>query len=166
MSAKDVIGGNLFTQEVALIVPRMDSEKLSTSTIVLADMIEKVATQSIGTGAFVVGTTKVRPRVDEVFKRNEKMGIYLKVYNFGTDGESRIPSGQVQYEVVKTGTDEPIYTFTEEVSDIPGASANQVTIEKLLPLNTLVPGQYTIRLKITDKNRNQVLTPSAKFTVV
>jgi len=94
------------------------------------------------------------------------MGIYLKVYNFGTDGESRVPSGQVQYEVIKTGTDEPIYTFTEEVADIPGASSNQVTIEKLLPLNSLAPGQYTIRLKITDKNRNQVLTPSAKFTVV
>jgi len=166
MSAKDVTGGNLFTQEVALVVPRMDAEKLSTSTIVLADMIEKVATKSIGVGQFVIGTSKVRPRVDEVFKRDEKMGIYLKVYNFGTDGESRIPSGQVQYEVVKTGTDEPIFTMTEEVSDIPGASANQVTIEKLLPLNTLVPGQYTIRLKITDKNRNQVLTPSAKFTVV
>jgi len=166
MSAKDVTGGNLFTQEVALNVPRMDSEKLSTSTIVLADMIEKVATKSIGMGQFVIGSSKVRPRVDEVFKRDEKMGIYLKVYNFGTDGESRIPSGQVQYEVVKTGTDEPIFTMTEEVSDIPGASANQVTIEKLLPLSSLAPGQYTIRLKITDKNRNQVLTPSAKFTVV
>src|SRR5947207_6237038 len=37
MSAKDVTGGNLFTQEVALVVPRLDSEKLSASTIVLAD---------------------------------------------------------------------------------------------------------------------------------
>jgi len=166
MSAKDVTGGNLFTQEVALVVPRIDSEKLSTSTIVLADQIEKVATKSIGAGQFVIGTSKVRPRVDEVFKRDEKMGIYLKVYNFGTDGETRIPSGQVTYEVIKTGTDEPIFTMTEEVSEIPGASSNQVTIEKLLPLSTLVPGQYTIRLKITDKNRNQVLTPSAKFTVV
>jgi len=94
------------------------------------------------------------------------MGIYLKVYNFGTDGESRVPSGQVQYDVVKNGSEEPIYSFTEEVSQIPGASSNQVTIEKLLPLNSLVPGQYTIRLKITDKNRNQVLTPSGKFTVI
>jgi GWxTD domain-containing protein len=166
MSAKDVTGGNLFTQEVALVVPRIDAEKLSNSTIVLADMIEKVPTKSIGTGQFVIGTSKVRPRVDEVFKREEKLGIYLKVYNFGTDGENRIPSGQVTYEVIKTGTDEPIFTMTEEVSDIPGASSSQVTIEKLLPLSTLVPGQYTIRLKITDKNRNQVLTPSAKFTVV
>src|ERR1051326_3638194 len=127
MSAKDVTGGNLFTQEGALVVPRMDSEKLSTSTIVLADKIEKVATKEIGMGQFVIGTSKVRPRVDDIFKRDEKMGIYLKVYNFGTDGESRQPSGQVQYEVIKTGTDEPIYTFTEEVSEIPGASANQVT---------------------------------------
>jgi GWxTD domain-containing protein len=166
MSAKDVIGGNLFTQEVALVVPRIDAEKLSASTIVLADMIEKVPTKSIGTGQFVIGTSKVRPRVDEIFKRDEKMGIYLKIYNFGTDGESRVPSGQVQYDVVKNGSEEPIYTFTEEVSQIPGASSNQVTIEKLLPLNSLVPGQYTIRLKITDKNRNQVLTPSGKFTVI
>ena len=166
MSAKDVVGGNLFTQEAALVVPRIDAEKLSTSTIVLADQIEKVATKSIGVGQFVIGTSKVRPRVDEVFKRDEKMGIYLKVYNFGTDGDSRVPSGQVEYEVVKNGTDEPIYTFTENVSDIPGASSSQVTIEKLLPLNSLAPGQYTIRLKITDKNRNQTLTPSAKFTVV
>jgi len=40
-----------------------------------------------------------------------------------------------------------------------------VTIEKLLPLKDLVPGQYTIRIKVTDKNRNQILTPSAQFTV-
>jgi GWxTD domain-containing protein len=166
MSAKDVVGGNLFTQEVALVVPRIDAEKLSASTIVLADMIEKVPTKSIGTGQFVIGTSKVRPRVDEIFKRDEKMGIYLKIYNFGTDGESRVPSGQVQYDVVKNGSEEPIYTFTEEVSQIPGASSNQVTIEKLLPLSSLVPGQYTLRLKITDKNRNQVLTPSGKFTVI
>ena len=40
-----------------------------------------------------------------------------------------------------------------------------MTIEKLLPLATLQPGQYTLKLRITDKNRNQVLTPSAQFTV-
>jgi hypothetical protein len=48
---------------------------------------------------------------------------------------------------------------------IPGASTSQVTVEKLLPLNTLSPGQYTLRLKVTDKNRNQTLTPSVQFTV-
>jgi len=162
---KDVVGGNMNNYEVALQVPRIDTEKLSTSSLVLADMIEKVPTRSIGTGQFVIGTSKVRPRVNDVFKRDEKMGIYMKLYNLGPDEKTQKPNGQVEYEVVRTGTNEKIFDFTEELASLPNASASQVTIEKLLPLKTLAPGQYTIRLKITDKNRNQILTPSAQFTV-
>jgi GWxTD domain-containing protein len=163
--AKDVVGGNLNSYEVALVVPRMDNEKLMASNIVLADLIEHVPTKSIGMGQFVIGTSKVRPRVDDIFKREEKMGIYFKIYNFGTDGENRIPEGEVSYELTKNGTNEKIFEITEEVSKIPGASANQVTVEKLFPLKDLLPGQYTLRVKITDKFRKQVLTPSAQFTV-
>ena len=163
--AKDVIGGNLNSYEVALVVPRMDNEKLTASNIVLADLIEHVPTKSIGMGQFVIGTSKVRPRVDDIFKREEKMGIYFKIYNFGTDGENRIPEGEVSYELTKNGTNEKIFEITEDVSKIPGASANQVTVEKLFPLKDLLPGQYTLRVKITDKFRKQVLTPSAQFTV-
>jgi GWxTD domain-containing protein len=162
---KDVVGGNLNNYEVAVTVPRLDPDKLSSSTLILADMIEKVPTKSIGTGQFVIGSSKVRPRMDDVFKHDEKMGIYLKLYNFGAEEGTHVPSGQVEYEVVKNGSNEKIFNFTEDVGLIPGASTSQVTIEKLLPLNTLIPGQYTLRLKVTDKNRNQVLTPSVQFTV-
>jgi hypothetical protein len=93
------------------------------------------------------------------------MGIYLKLYNFEGDEKTHKPSGQVDYEVVKNGSTEAVLTFSEDLGQIPGASASQVTIEKLLPLKSLAPGQYTIRVKVTDKNRNQVLTPSAQFTV-
>jgi GWxTD domain-containing protein len=163
--AKDVTGGNLNSYEVALVVPRMDAEKLTASNIVLADLIEGVDTKSIGMGQFVIGTTKVRPRIDDIFKRDEKMGIYLKIYNFGSDGDSRVPEGEVAWEVIKNGTNEKIFEYTEDVSKVPGASTNQVTIQRLLPLKDLAPGQYTLRMKITDKNRKQTLTPSAQFTV-
>ena len=162
--AKDLVGGNMNNYEVALQVPRMDSEKLAASSLILADLIEKVPTKSIGTGQFVIGDSKVRPRVNETFKREEKMGIYLQLYNFAQDEETRKPAGQIQYEVIKNGTNEKIFDFTEDLSAIPGAST-QVTIEKLLPLQSLAPGQYTLKLKVTDKNRNQTLTPSAQFTV-
>jgi GWxTD domain-containing protein len=165
VNAKDVVGGNLSVYEVAVTVPRLDADKLSASTLILADLIEKVPSKSIGTGQFVIGDSKVRPRMDDVFKHDEKMGIYMKLYNFGAEEGTHLPSGQVEYEVVKNGTNEKIFNFTEDVGQIPGASTSQVTIEKLLPLNTLVPGQYTLRLKVTDKNRNQTLTPSVQFTV-
>jgi GWxTD domain-containing protein len=162
---KDIVGGNMNNYETALNVPHVDSEKLMSSTIVLADLIEKVPTRSIGTGQFVIGTSKVRPRVTESFTRDEKMGIYFKLYNFGPDEKTQKPSGQIEYQVVRNGSNEKIFEFTEDVASLPGASASQVTVEKLLPLSKLQPGQYTLKLKITDRNRNQTLTPTAQFTI-
>jgi len=36
----------------------------------------------------------------------------------------------------------------------------------LMPLTALQPGQYTLRVNITDKIVNQALTPTADFTVI
>ena len=163
--AKDVIGGNMNNYEMALTVPHYDDETLASSTLILADLIEKVPTRSIGTGQFVVGDSKVRPRLNDTFRQDEKLGIYLQLYNFGPDEKTQKPNGTIEYSVVKNGSNEQIFNFTEEVAKVPQASAQQVTIEKLLPLQTLKPGQYTLKMKVTDKNRNQTLTPTATFTV-
>ncbi|MBL8226979.1 MAG: GWxTD domain-containing protein [Bryobacterales bacterium] len=163
---KDITGGNMNNYEMALHVPRFDEEKLGSSSLVLADVIEKVPTRSIGTGQFVIGTSKVRPRVGETFRRDEKMGIYMQLYNFGTDEKTRKPSGTIEYEVIKQGTNEKIFDFSEDLDKIEGASSQQVTIEKVLPLQNMEPGQYMLRMKVQDKVGNQTLTPSATFTVV
>jgi GWxTD domain-containing protein len=163
--AKDVIGGNMNNYEVALQIPRFDEESLAGSTLVLADLIEKVPTRSIGTGQFVIGSSKVRPRLSESFKRDEKLGIYFKVYNFSPDEKTQKPNGTIEYEVVKNGSNEKIFEFSEDVSSMPGASPQQVTVEKLLPLKNLLPGQYTLKIRVLDKNRNQTLAPTAQFTI-
>jgi hypothetical protein len=144
----------------------MDSEKLSSSTLILADLLENVPDRSIGAGMFVIGSNKVRPRVDDVFRRDEKLGIYMKVYNFGSDETERKPVGQVEYVLTRDGSNQQIFDFPEDVSQIPGSSTSQVTIAKVYSLKDLEPGKYTIRLKITDRNRKQTLTPSAQFTVI
>ena len=161
--AKDLVSGNLNNYEAALNVPRIESNKLASSSLILADVLETVPTKSIGTGQFVIGDSKVRPRLDGVFKRDEKLGIYVTAYNFEADVKTRKPTGQVTYELLRGN--EKLYELSEDLSKVPKASASQVTLEKNLPLKDLAPGQYTIRLKITDQNRNQVLTPSAQFTV-
>jgi hypothetical protein len=163
--AKDIVSGNMNNYEMALQVPHFDEEKLASSTVILADLIEKVPTRSIGTGQFVIGTSKVRPRLTDSFKRDEKMGIYVQLYNFQPDEKTQKPSGTIEYEVVKNGDNAKVFEFTEEVAGIENASATQVTVEKVLPLKTLEPGQYTLRMKVTDKNRNQTLTQAAQFTV-
>lgn len=163
--AKDVVGGNMNNYELAINVPRYDDEKLGMSSVIIADQIEKVPTKNIGSGMFVIGTSKVRPRMSDTFTRDEKLGLYLSLYNFEPDEKTQKPDGQIDYEVIREGDSKKVLEFTEEVSSMPSASPTQVTIEKLLPLKSLEPGKYTIRMKVTDRKRNQILTPSATFTV-
>ncbi len=163
--AKDTVAGNLNNYEVALDVPHFEEEKLASSSLILADTIQKLPTKSIGGGMFSIGDTKVRPRLGNKFSKDEKLGIYLQVYNFGADEKTRKPSGAIEYEVYKAGSNDKVMNFTEELSSIPNASANQVTIEKLLPLNSLKPGTYTLKIKATDRNRNQTVLQQGNFTV-
>jgi GWxTD domain-containing protein len=163
--AKDTVAGNLNNYEVALDVPHFDEDKLASSSLILADTIEKLPTKSIGGGMFTIGDTKVRPRLGNKFTKDEKMGIYLQVYNFEGDEKTQKPSGSIEYEIDKVGSNEKLMEFSEEVGAIANASANQVTIEKLLPLNSFAPGTYTVKVKATDKNRTETVQQQGNFTV-
>jgi GWxTD domain-containing protein len=162
--AKDITGGNMTSYEVALDVPRFEEDKLGSSSLMLADVIEKVPTKSIGSGQFVIGASKVRPRLGESFSRDEKLGIYIQFYNFEQDETTKKTNGTIEYEIVKNGSNQKVFEYSEDINSIKGAST-QVTVEKLLPLATFEPGSYTLRMKVVDKVRNQTLTPSATFTV-
>jgi hypothetical protein len=89
----------------------------------------------------------------------------MQVYNFQLDPLTHKPEGEVEYEVVKNGTNETILDFTENLSQLTGGAA-QMIIQKLLPLQNFAPGDYTLKMKVMDKKRNQTLTPSATFTVL
>ncbi len=165
VAAKDVVGGNTTTYEQRIDVPRFDDDQLAMSSLVLADMIEKVPTTSIGTGQFVIGTSKVRPRVNGRFRRDDKLYIYMQLYNFQTDQATHKPDGEIQYEVIKNDTNEKVLDFSEDLTKLTGGAA-QMVLEKGLPLLNFAPGDYTLKIKVTDKKRNETLNPTATFTVL
>ncbi|HEX4169222.1 MAG TPA: GWxTD domain-containing protein [Bryobacteraceae bacterium] len=162
--SKDTVGNTVNNYETAVVVPHYDEDQLAASTVILADELERVPTNSIGTGPFVIRSSKVRPRMDETFKQGETMGIYTEFYNFGMDQKTKKPEGTVTYDVVNADN-KTVLTQTEALTAIPNASAFLVTVEKKLPLRSLTPGKYTLKLVVTDKLRNQSVSPSAQFTV-
>ena len=162
--AKDTVGNTVNNYEQAVVVPHYDDDQLGSSSVILADELERVPTNSIGSGQFVIRSSKVRPRMSDTFKQAETMGIYTEFYNFEMDQKTKKPEGTVEYDVVNADN-KTVLSQTENLTAIPNASPFLVTVEKKLPLKSLTPGKYTLKLRVTDKLRNQSLTPSAQFTV-
>ncbi len=159
---KDVDSGNVGAINTRLAVPRYEDEKLEASTLILADQIEHVPAKQIGTGQFVLGSSKLRPRLDADFTTADKLGIYLQIYNLKGDEKTHKSNANFTYTVKKG--DQQVMQFKETSADMK-QTGDQVTIERLLPLATLTPGKYTLEVNATDLLSNVTISRSAEFSV-
>ncbi len=159
---KDVKSGNVGVINTRLQVPRYDDDTLEASSLILADQLERVPAKQIGTGQFVLGSSKVRPKLDGEFPSNEKLGIYMQVYNLKPDDKTHKSSATFQYTVKKGN--EQVMQF-KETSEEMKQTGEQVTIERLLPLATLAPGKYSLEVVATDTLSNKTVSKTADFSV-
>jgi len=159
---KDVHSGNVGVVNSRLQVPRYEDEKLEASSLILADQIEHVPAKQIGAGQFVLGSSKVRPRLEGDFTTSDKLGIYMQVYNLKPDDKTHKSDATFSYTVKKG--DQQVMQFKETSGDMK-QTGDQVTIERLLPLGTLTPGKYTLEVSARDALANQTISRSADFTV-
>jgi len=161
---KDVKSGNVGVVNTRLQVPRFEDDKLETSSLIMADgaKLEHVPSKQIGSGQFVLGSTKVVPRLDGEFNGNEKLGIYMQVYNLKPDEKTHKSTSTFVYTVKKG--DQQVMQFKETVESMK-QTGEQVTIERLLPLGTLTPGKYSLEVVATDGLSNKTVTKSAEFVV-
>jgi len=157
---KDDVNVHMGSMELGIQVPRFDDEKLSTSSLILADQIQQLPMRQVGTGPFVIGGTRVRPRVDDRFTREQNLGIYMQVYNLGLDTKTHKPSADITYDISRDG--KSVLSRTEDAAKMPNAGA-QVTLEKTMPLQSLAPGRYTVNIQVKDKVKNQTIAPSVAF---
>src|SRR5438874_1059244 len=163
---KDVHSGNVGVVNTRLQVPRYEDEKLEASSLILADQIEHVPAKQIGAGQFVLGSSKVRPRLEGDFTTSDKLGIYMQVYNLKPDDKTHKSSATFEYTVKKSGEkgDQPPLMKFKETSGEMKQTGDQVTIERLLPLGTLTPGKYTLEVLATDALSNQTISRKAEFS--
>ena len=159
---KDVKSGNVGVINTRLQVPRYDDDTLEASSLILADQLEHVPAKQIGTGQFVLGSSKVRPKLDGEFPSNEKLGIYMQVYNLKPDDKTHKSNATFMYTVKKGN--EQVMQFKETSQEMK-QTGEQVTIERLLPLATLSPGKYSLEVVATDTLSNKTVSKTAEFTV-
>ena len=132
---KDDLNGHTGSEEQGIVVP---ISVINWQTLlILADQIQPIPTAQVGTGPFVIGGTKVRPSVNNSFTRDQRLGIYMQVYNLGIDDKTHKPSLDVRYRIEKDG--KPLIDQPEDATNLKKAS-QQFTVVKTMGLHTLDAG--------------------------
>ena len=167
---KDVNGDRAGSWSRGVQVPDYAEDKLASSSLIVADNMEPVAAKNVGTGMFVIGTTKVRPRVASadgkpvIFKRNQKLNFWMQIYNLGVDEKTHKPSATIEYDVTNSATNKQVIKSVESTDQM-GNVGDQMTLQKTLSAANLGPGIYRIQIKVNDNISKQTVDPSATFAV-
>ena len=172
VAIKDVNGDRKGVWSRSIVVPEYSDDKLATSTLILADQMEPVPTKAIGSGSFVIGTMKVRPRVAPAdgkpvtFKRDrdQKLNFWMQVYNLGVDEKTHKPSATFKYDITNVATNKQVVQQVEN-TDTMGNVGDQVTLQKSIRAANLQPGVYKIQITVNDNVSKQTVDPSAVFAV-
>jgi hypothetical protein len=155
-----------------LVVPHFDDDRLSSSSLILADQIQRVSMKDIGLGQFVLGDMKVRPKLDKTFIPSDSMGVFLQVYNLKVDDKTHKADASVQYRVTKLGEKAsgegtetaPMLKFDVPKNQLP-EHGEELTLENMITLGSLEPGRYKLEVAVTDNLAKQTITPTEDFTV-
>jgi len=161
---KDVNSGNVGVVNHALPVPRYQDEKLSLSSLILADRVEPLPPNQVGTGPFMLGANKVRPSVNNEFvrSRDKDVNLWFQVYNLKLDEATKKPSATV--EMLFTKNNQEVKKVVEQSTEFSNAAA-QMTITKSLPVTEFEPGQYAVQVKVTDNLTKEVTVSKDNFSV-
>ena len=150
-------------------VPKFDDDRLGHSSLILADQMERVPSKDVGAGNFVIGNTKLRPRVPAtittpvVFHRGQNLNFWMQVYNLGI-GDNKRNDATIEYQVLDAATNKEILNSEETAAKL-NPNADQLTLEKTMPLEGLQPGHYQVVIKVNDGVSKQQIAESAPFVV-
>jgi len=150
-------------------VPEFDDDRLASSSLILAGEMERVPSKDVGAGSFVIGNTKVVPRVPPTFSapvtfhRAQNLNFWMQVYNLGI-GENKRNDATIEYQILDMATNKQILDMQESASKL-NPNADQLTLEKTMPLAGLEPGKYQVTIKVNDGILKQTIDQSAPFIV-
>jgi hypothetical protein len=159
---KDTTSNNVGVVNTRLAVAPFDEDKIQASSLILADDIAPVAAKDIGVGMFVIGSMKVRPKLDQSFANNQVLGLYMQLYNLKVDEKSHKNNTSVDIQIFQG--DQQV-KHVVQTSEQLHQSGDQLTVQEALPPGALPPGKYRLQITATDTLANTTISRTADFTV-
>ena len=161
---KDVNSKSAGTATIGLNVPKYEEGSLQTSSIILANSVSSAPANSDQFEQYVIGDMKILPDVRTEYLPGQNLLPYMQIYNMDIDQTSQKPSLDITF-TVKSGD-----TVVEEIK---GTSTNseqffygqRVVLLGKIPLKNVVPGKYSLEIRVLDNISNRTVTTSTDFRV-
>ncbi len=161
---KDVGSGNAGTREQVIVVSRRQ-QKLSTSSLMLADLLIAADPGEKLLDNFVISRFRVRPLVKPEISRSAPLSIYQEVYGFATDPKTNQPEISAVVQVFKKGDAAAVLTVPATSEELSTRFIDRLLIAKTLRLPELSTGEYIVRLAVSDKLKNETSVSEAPLTL-
>jgi hypothetical protein len=98
-----------------------------------------------------------------VFHQAQNLNFWMQVYNLGI-GDNKRNDATIQYQVLDMATNKSVLNAEETAAKM-NPNADQVTLEKSMPLAGLAPGRYQVVINVNDGVSKQKISQSAPFIV-
>ena len=157
---RDTQTGATGVRHLGFTVPKFSSE-LAVSSLILCSVLEK--SDESASRQFTIGDRKVVPNISARFRRSAPVGLYLQIYNAGTDQTTLRPSVDVEYALLKDGKEIEKQTEDRRQTKMTGERLN---LSRLIDSRALTPGAYTIEVRIKDHVTGQALVQKESFSIV
>lgn len=158
---KDPESGKMSTLEKRLQVPEYSANRLALSSVMLAESIQK--SDGPTDFRFRFGGLRVVPRLGAEFRKDEEMGFYFQVYGLDVDPSTQRPNAKVEFAMTPKGKDP---SYWRDASDLLMFYRTHATVARIGSLSAFPPGDYELRLRITDHLSNQHVSATIPLSVL
>lgn len=162
---KDRASGKIGTVERGIAVPGVDSQNLSTSSVLLCHVLEPLKDPGADFETqFGIGPYKVIPALGGQVQggSSAKLKVYFHVYNMAIDQALRRPELKVRFrlfqdaQVREIEKRNPIGYFTEDTA----------VVATVLDFRELAPGKYRCQIEVIDEVSGKSTQTEFRFSVL
>jgi len=159
--ARDNVGARVGVVEQPVELPALDGERLTLSSLSLADSIEPAPDRAEQGEPFRWGELRVLPNPAARFAVGQTVHAYLHAYHLAREPESGLHRLEVRFVIERDGAAaaQPPALYPAPTSETRRAIAAAV------PTARLAPGDYVLRATVTDQVSGEQASASAPFTL-
>ena len=174
----DATSGKMGVVKQELTIPNLEGAELTTSSIIVAEKVDVLQAplppDRQAENPFTFGQMKITPSATHAFTKKDDLNVIFWIYGAGVDPSTKKPDVTVDFSFNrKTADGETYFNKTEpqemNASTLPAqfdlAAGHQLPGSLQVPLASFPPGDYHLKITVTDKVSKNSVTRDVNFSV-